>query len=561
MGVVDVIEHVSSMSQADRLVVLRSLLSRYSASTAGSPSVDAYPTGYVIYASDKNTQHCNSWILAPGTNLLSPALLGFLYFVGLVYVFLGIAIISDIFMAAIEVITAAEGTKRYRNSEGRMIEYRYKLVNPTVANLTLMALGSSAPEILLSIIGVIATLDEEPDKLGPSTIVGSAAFNLLAITGICIGSLPDGETKRIQDLGVFCTTALFSLLAYVWLYIVLAVSSPEVVEIWEAFVTFGLFGVLLFVAYLIDVRGKCCKPPSNVQPDDERSMDRSMSRPASAKELMTELQRTKEMERARNMPSAEVADTQMTGYVPLRTQALRGLTGQRRLHSHTDLHADDDETATHVSADASIKLGRSTSGESYRMRVNSPGDAQPADKVTAAKAAGSPKSPAAKRASDEAAAPAVGRDTPPSTGGTGTTPQPAHGQVSAEVRSATSKGDRGISGGNAAASAGDISTELSWVGSGPGEVHFEEKAVLCEEAIGTVKLAVVRTNGAEGTLVVSFKTRNGTATAGTDYHAAEGVLTFGPGETRKEVRGAARGALRACADAPASFGVVVCHAV
>lgn len=57
--------------------------------------------------------------------------------------------------------------------------------NATVANLTLMALGSSAPEILLSVIE-ITTGGFFSGELGPSTIVGSAAFNLLIIIAVCI---------------------------------------------------------------------------------------------------------------------------------------------------------------------------------------------------------------------------------------------------------------------------------------------------------------------------------------------------------------------------------------
>ncbi|GFS50082.1 hypothetical protein NPIL_453091, partial [Nephila pilipes] len=34
--------------------------------------------------------------------------------------------------------------------------------------------------------------------LGPGTIVGSAAFNLLVICGVCIIALPPGETRRIR---------------------------------------------------------------------------------------------------------------------------------------------------------------------------------------------------------------------------------------------------------------------------------------------------------------------------------------------------------------------------
>ncbi len=80
-----------------------------------------------------------------------------------------------------------------------MIEVR--IWNDTVANLTLMALGSSAPEILLSCIEIVGKNFNAGD-LGPGTIVGSAAFNLLAITGICVIGIPNGETRTIRLLKV-----------------------------------------------------------------------------------------------------------------------------------------------------------------------------------------------------------------------------------------------------------------------------------------------------------------------------------------------------------------------
>lgn len=48
-----------------------------------------------------------------------------------------------------------------------------------------MALGSSAPEILLSVIEICGN-NFEAGELGPSTIVGSAAFNLFIIIAVCI---------------------------------------------------------------------------------------------------------------------------------------------------------------------------------------------------------------------------------------------------------------------------------------------------------------------------------------------------------------------------------------
>lgn len=66
--------------------------------------------------------------------------------------------------------------------------------NETVSNLTLMALGSSAPEILLSVIEIYAENFEAGD-LGPGTIVGSAAFNLFVIIAICVWSVPSTEVR------------------------------------------------------------------------------------------------------------------------------------------------------------------------------------------------------------------------------------------------------------------------------------------------------------------------------------------------------------------------------
>ena len=42
----------------------------------------------------------------------------------------------------------------------------------------------------LQLLGLIQ--DESPGELGAGTIVGSAAFNLLAISAVCLVAVPDG---------------------------------------------------------------------------------------------------------------------------------------------------------------------------------------------------------------------------------------------------------------------------------------------------------------------------------------------------------------------------------
>merc|ERR1711899_103675 len=175
-----------------------------------------------------------------------------LYLVGLLYSFLGISIISDIFMCAIEKITSKTTEIQIAgdaDSPSDVIEV--PVWNNTVANLTLMALGSSAPEILLAVIGIIGN-NFESEKLGPSTIVGSASFHLLAISAVCIAGVPTNEIRRIKAFPVFIITSFFSIFAYLWIVIVLVVSSPDKVDLWEAIVTFLLFPFLVVIAFFAD---------------------------------------------------------------------------------------------------------------------------------------------------------------------------------------------------------------------------------------------------------------------------------------------------------------------
>jgi solute carrier family 8 (sodium/calcium exchanger) len=184
----------------------------------------------------------------------------FIYLIMLIFSFLGVAIIADVFMAAIEVITSKEREVTFQVTDEAtgQLETRSKHVlvwNGTVANLSLMALGSSAPEILLSVIETLTTLQKpvDPGGLGPGTIVGSAAFNLLVIIAICVMSIgtPEKEdTRRINDIGVFTTTAFYSVFAYVWLFICV---QDNCIKLWEGVVTFLFFPLLVVQCYFTDL--------------------------------------------------------------------------------------------------------------------------------------------------------------------------------------------------------------------------------------------------------------------------------------------------------------------
>lgn len=75
-------------------------------------------------------------------------------------------------------------------------------------------------------------------------------------------------------------------------------------------------------------------------------------------------------------------------------------------------------------------------------------------------------------------------------------------------------------------SAGDVS-------SATGSVRLGASSITVIEDVGFVTVTVERLFGISGSLTIDYATSDGTATAGQDYIAASGTLTFSGGETRK----------------------------
>merc|ERR1719353_1044965 len=151
-------------------------------------------------------------------------------------------------MNGIEKITSAKKRGKDKSTGRTITVYVW---NATVANLTLMALGSSAPEILLSLIE-ITSANFMLGPLGAGTIVGSAAFNLLIISAVCVLAIPDGEVRYIKQVPVYAITASCSVFAYLWLMFILMVTSPDVCTVWEGVLTLLFCPLLVFAAYLAD---------------------------------------------------------------------------------------------------------------------------------------------------------------------------------------------------------------------------------------------------------------------------------------------------------------------
>lgn len=145
--------------------------------------------------------HLPAALAAPASRPRSPNAAQGIYLSCLLWLFLGVAIVADVFMSAIERITSQETRVEIAVAKGKPPKaYYMRIWNPTVANLTLMALGSSAPEILLSVIELFSN-DMCARRLGPSATDGPAR-SLLSCPAPQVrwraGPLDDCGLRRLQ---------------------------------------------------------------------------------------------------------------------------------------------------------------------------------------------------------------------------------------------------------------------------------------------------------------------------------------------------------------------------
>jgi hypothetical protein len=69
----------------------------------------------------------------------------------------------------------------------------------------------------------------------------------------------------------------------------------------------------------------------------------------------------------------------------------------------------------------------------------------------------------------------------------------------------------------------------------PGSLRFTTASYKVKEALASANLGVTRSGGSGGPVSVSYQTGGGTASAGIDYQALSGQLTFQAGETKKTI--------------------------
>ncbi|KAL3050617.1 hypothetical protein OYC64_012607 [Pagothenia borchgrevinki] len=397
------------------------------------------------------------------------------YFVALVYMFLGVSIIADRFMASIEVITSQEKEITIKKPNGETTTTTVRIWNETVSNLTLMALGSSAPEILLSVIEVIGH-GFEAGTLGPATIVGSAAFNMFVIIGLCVYVVPDGETRKVKHLRVFFVTATWSIFAYIWLYLILSVISPGVVQVWEGLLTFFFFPICVLFAWVADRRLLFYKYVY--------------------KRYRTGKQRGMIIETEGDRPLPSKVDIEMDGKM-LNSHGVDFLDGPLGLDID-EKDVDEDETRRDMA-----KILKELKQKHPDKEVE-----QLIELANYQVLSQQQKSRAFYRC----------QATRLMTGAGNILKKHAADQARKAVSMHEVRSDIGDN---------DPISKL----------FFDPSSYQCLENCGTVAVTVVRRGGDLGkTISVDYRTEDGTANAGSDYEFTEGMVVFKAGETMKEIR-------------------------
>ncbi|KAG1679732.1 Sodium/calcium exchanger 2 [Nymphon striatum] len=437
----------------------------------------------------------------------------FVYFAGLLYCFLGVAIIADIFMCSIEKITSK--TKKIilsstKAEEPEVIEV--KIWNDTVANLTLMALGSSAPEILLSVIEICGK-GFESGELGPGTIVGSAAFNLLVITAVCITCPQNEEIRQIKSIKVFAVTAFFSIFAYLWMLIILEGTSKDIIEIWEAVLTFAMFPILVILAYIMD---KDICPGFKKKKEKGETLELALS---SADKPFTGGKMDKEglinfikdikkypglsEEDAACLAANRLVDEQHHSRMWYRVGAIRSISGGRK--------------AKPQMSDKLKEVYNAIENEDNHVVSNSVPIKDRKD-VTIIEF--------------NAASCAVMEDI-----GKVSIKVRRHGMLTNQVRCRIETID-----GTAVVDEDykQLKEELEFLPNEteknqPGILQFKKRGFLVKESCGTAVIPVIRKNGADGVISATWKTIDQTAVNTKDFTGGEGIITFQHAEIEKNI--------------------------
>lgn len=241
---------------------------------------------YDAFAADESEGPRRLRALENSTPRADPEWLTVFYSIGVLYMFLALAIVCDeFFVPALEEM-----------SSGRRLN-----LSMDVAGATLMAAGGSAPELFSSLFGTFQESD-----IGFGTIVGSAVFNVLFVIAMC--ALFAKETLELSWWPLFRDSFCYAI-GLVVLAVFVGVQTKEKIVLWEACVLFSLYFLYILLMWKNAQIYKFLTGKELVHPEDEE--DDSVANDATtseSKELKEE-----EAEDVENQEAPPSQDAQSNG--------------------------------------------------------------------------------------------------------------------------------------------------------------------------------------------------------------------------------------------------------
>lgn len=182
-----------------------------------------------------------------------------LYIMGVLYCFLGLAIVCDeFFQTSLEIIS--EELK----------------LTPDVAGATFLAAGSSAPELFTSLSDAFG----DANSTGTGTIVGSAMFNILVIVALSAAVAGKNGAAINIDWRPVCRDVLF----YSYSIVVLAlVFKDGRAEWWEGLImALSYCGYTVFMKYNTYILSRCQPPKIGITDEVQLANGADMAAAVSA---------------------------------------------------------------------------------------------------------------------------------------------------------------------------------------------------------------------------------------------------------------------------------------
>lgn len=169
-----------------------------------------------------------------------------LYVAGVVYCFLGLAIVCDeFFQTSLEIISEVLG------------------LTPDVAGATFLAAGSSAPELFTSLADAFGNAD----STGTGTIVGSAMFNILVIVALSAAVAGTGGGSIHIDWRPVCRDVVFYAFSIGLLGLVFLDAGAEW---WEGLIMLLCYGLyIIFMKFNTRILAHCQAPKIGITDDQQ----------------------------------------------------------------------------------------------------------------------------------------------------------------------------------------------------------------------------------------------------------------------------------------------------